>query len=233
MTTVLDPQTAEVAPDVADQAPKSPVARPWWAFAAILAATILNILDSTLVNVAGPSIRDDLSMSTSALEWIAAAYTLALAVGLMTGARLGDRVGRKRLFLVGLTGFVVTSVMCSAAWDAEVLIGARALQGASAALVLPQVFGLIRDVFPPEQIGKAFGAMGPVIGLSTVLGPVVAGLLIDADVAGAGWRTMFWINVPIGLFAILVGVRHLPSAPPAHRGLRLDPLGTALFAAGS
>ena len=185
MSTVLDPPTVTVtAAPVAAPSPDRPVPRPWWAFAAILAATILNILDSTLVNVAGPSIRDDLGMSTSALEWIAASYTLALAVGLMTGARLGDMVGRKRLFLLGLGGFVLTSVLCSVAWSAEVLITARALQGISAALVLPQGFGLIRDVFAPAQIGKAFGAMGPVIGLSTVLGPVVAGLLIDADIAG-------------------------------------------------
>lgn len=240
MTTVLEPSAAAVAtpgPTTPEPGPgpasAPPAGRRWWAFAAILAASILNILDSTLVNVAGPSIRHDLAMSTSALEWVAAAYTLALAVGLMTGARLGDMVGRKRLFLLGLAGFVATSVLCSAAWDARVLIAARALQGLCAALVLPQAFGLVRDVFPPDQIGKAFGAMGPVIGLSTVLGPVVAGLLIDADIAGSGWRSTFWVNVPIGAFALVVGARHLPSLPPAHRGLRLDPVGTMLFVAGS
>lgn len=227
MSTDLKPprQTDPVSPALES----APPVRRWWAFSAILAAVILNILDSTLVNVAGPSIRRDLAMSTSSLEWIAAAYTLALAVGLMTGARLGDMFGRKRLFLLGLGGFVATSVLCSAAWSAEALITARALQGLSAALVLPQAFGLIRDVFPPEQIGRAFGAMGPVIGLSTVLGPVVAGLLINADVLGSDWRSIFWLNVPLGGYALVAGARLLPSRPPAHRGLRLDPGGTALF----
>lgn len=207
--------------------------RRWWGFAAIIAASILNILDSTLVNVAGPSIRQDMHLSTAALEWIAAAYTLALAIGLMTGARLGDMFGRKRLFLIGLSGFVATSVACALAPNAEALIGSRVLQGLSAAPVLPQVFGLLRAVFPAEHLGKAFGAMGPVIGIATVLGPVVAGLLIDADIAGTGWRSLFGINIPIGVFAIVVAAKVLPAEVPVQRGLRLDLVGAGLLAASS
>src|SRR4051812_1328351 len=98
----------------------SPTRRTWAGFAVVLSAMILNILDTTIVNVAAPSIQRDLAMSTSALEWVAAAYTLALAVGLMAGARLGDMYGRRRMLMVGLTGFVVTSVLCSVAWSGEV-----------------------------------------------------------------------------------------------------------------
>ncbi len=192
---------------------------------------IMNILDSTIVNVAAPSIQRDLGTSASALEWIAAAYTLAIAVGLMTGGRLGDMFGRKRMLLVGLTGFVASSTLCSFAWSPEALIGSRALQGLSAALLIPQSFGLIRDIFGPEQIGKAFAAFGPAIGLSTVLGPVVAGSLIKLDLFGTDWRALFLINVPIGLYALIVGARVLPDGHTRRDGLTLDGRGTVLMGA--
>lgn len=205
----------------------------WTGFAVVLAAMIMNILDSTIVNVAAPSIQRDLSMSSSALEWIAAAYTLAIAVGLLTGGRLGDMFGRKRMLMIGLTGFVVASAGCAFAWSADSLIAARVVQGLSAALLTPQAFGLIRDIFPPAQIGKAFAAFGPVIGLSTVAGPVVAGLLIKADLFGSDWRALFLINLPLGIFALLVGARVLPAGSAQRAGLRLDGVGAALMAVAS
>ena len=227
MTAVLDrPLTLDI-PAV------QPRPRIWAGFAVVLAAMILNILDSTVVNIAAPSIRSDLSMSTSALEWIAAAYTLAIAVGLMTGGRLGDMFGRKRMLLIGLSGFVLASMACAIAWSPESLIAARALQGLCAAALIPQSFGLIRDIFPAQQLGKAFAAFGPVIGLSTVAGPVVAGLLIKADVFGSDWRALFLINVPIGVFALIVGSRVLPAGSPRRAGLRLDGTGTVLMAVAS
>ncbi|HKF34732.1 MAG TPA: MFS transporter [Jatrophihabitantaceae bacterium] len=239
MTAVLDRPLTLGVPAASDvpAVPDVPAvqARPriWAGFAVVLAAMILNILDSTIVNVAAPSIRRDLSMSTSALEWIAAAYTLAIAVGLMTGGRLGDMFGRKRMLLIGLSGFVLASMACALAWSPESLIAARALQGLSAAALIPQAFGLIRDIFPPEQLGKAFAAFGPVIGLSTVAGPVVAGLLIKADVFGSDWRALFLINVPVGVFALIVGSRVLPAGSPRRAGLRLDGTGTVLIAVAS
>jgi EmrB/QacA subfamily drug resistance transporter len=202
--------------------------RKWIGFAVILSAMILNILDSTILNVAAPSIQRDLTLSASALEWIAAAYTLAIAVGLLAGGRLGDAFGRKRMLMAGLVGFVASSVLCSVAWSGDVLVAGRVAQGLSAALMIPQTFGLIRDVFGPAEIGKAFAAFGPAIGLSTVLGPVVAGLLIKLDAFGTDWRSLFLINVPVGLFAIVVGRRVLPDSPPAHHGVRLDWIGIAL-----
>lgn len=227
MTAVLEEPVEAVDPAVP---PLTTSRRSWIGFAAVLIAMILNILDSTIVNVAAPAIQRDLDMSNSALEWIAAAYTLAIAIGLMTGGRLGDLLGRKRMLLTGLVGFVMASMLCALAWSPETLIAARVIQGLSAALITPQGFGLIRDVFGPAQIGKAFAALGPVIGLSTVLGPVVAGLLLQADVLGTGWRALFLLNLPPGALAIYLGVKYLPAGAGRRDGIRLDGVGTALMA---
>jgi len=162
--------------------------RRWLGLFAVLSAMIMNILDATIVNVAAPSIRADLGGSYASLQWVVAAYTLALGVGLLTGGRLGDMYGRRRVLLTGAAGFVAASLACAFAVSPVMLIGSRVLQGLFGAVMVPQAFGLIRDLFPPSQIGKAFGALGPVIGLSTIAGPVVAGLLIHADIAGTGWR---------------------------------------------
>jgi EmrB/QacA subfamily drug resistance transporter len=228
MTIVVDRPVSLDSPTATE-----PQRHMWTGFAVVLAAMIMNLLDSTIVNVAAPSIQRDLSMSTSALEWIAAAYTLAIAVGLLTGGRLGDMYGRKRMLLIGLGGFVLASGACAFAWSPESLITARVLQGLSAAVLTPQTFGLIRDIFPPAQMGKAFAAFGPVIGLSTVAGPVVAGLLIKADLFGTDWRALFLINLPIGIFALTVGARILPTGSTRRRGIRLDGVGTVLMAAVS
>jgi len=160
----------------------------WIAFSAALAATMMDLLDSTIAGVAAPSMRADLGGSYASLQWIAAAYTLAMAVGLLAGGRLGDVFGRRRVLLAGAAGFTVASVACAAAPTIETLIAARVLQGAVGAVMVPQVFGMIRELFAPEEMGKAWGIMGPVSGLSALLGPVVAGLLIDADVLGTGWQ---------------------------------------------
>src|SRR5262245_42939770 len=189
--------------------------RRWLGLFAVLTAMIMNILDSTIVNVAAPSIRSDLGGSYASLQWVVAAYTLALGVGLFTGGRLGDMYGRKRVLLTGATGFVLASLACAFAQSPGMLIGSRVLQGLFGAVMVPQAFGLIRDLFPPKEIGKAFGALGPVIGLSTIAGPIVAGLLIDADILGSGWRMVFAINLPLGLFTILAGLKALPSKAPA------------------
>jgi EmrB/QacA subfamily drug resistance transporter len=226
-------QTLERPTAVASEQPEKHETSKWIGFSVILSAMILNILDSTILNVAAPSIQRDLTLSASALEWIAAAYTLAIAVGLLAGGRLGDAFGRKRMLMTGLVGFVASSVLCSVAWSGDVLVAGRVAQGLAAALMIPQTFGLIRDVFGPAEIGKAFAAFGPAIGLSTVLGPVVAGLLIKLDAFGTDWRSLFLINVPVGLFAIVVGRKVLPDSEPAHRGARLDWVGLALTAAVS
>jgi EmrB/QacA subfamily drug resistance transporter len=214
-------------------APVATIAHPrrWLGLFAILGADLLNLLDSTVGTIAAPAIRADLGGSTSTLQWIAAGYTLAMAVGLLVGGRLGDMYGRKRMMIVGVVGFLAASALCAVSFSPEMLLAARVLQGGFGAVMVPQSFGLIRELFGAE-VGKAFALLGPVIGLATVLGPVIAGLLVDADLFGTGWRMIFAINIPLGLFALLVGKRVLPDSPPAARGQRLDVRGALLAAAG-
>ena len=171
----------------------------------------MDLLDSTIAQVAAPTIRRELGGSYAVIEWVTAAYALAMAVGLLTGGRLGDIFGRRRVLLAGMAGFVLTSAACAAAQSAGELIAARALQGLAAAIMLPQVFGLIRDLFAAHEMGKAFGVYGPVMGLSAMLGPIVSGGLISANLFGTGWRMIFAVNVPVGLVALLAGARVLPA----------------------
>jgi EmrB/QacA subfamily drug resistance transporter len=208
--------------------------RPWLGLFAILAATLMNLLDSTIVNVAAPSIRAELGGSYTGLQWIVAGYTLALAIGLLTGGRLGDMYGRRRMLMIGVLGFVTTSVVCAVAPSIEALIVARVLQGLFGAVMIPQGFGLIRDLFTPQAMGKAYGVFGPMIGLATILGPIVAGVLVDADVFGIGWRAIFAINLPLGVFAIVAGRVALPgtsATQTASRPRQLDVPGVLLAGA--
>jgi EmrB/QacA subfamily drug resistance transporter len=205
----------------------------WLAFAAALAATLMDLLDSTIATIAAPAIRSDLGGSFADLQWISAAYTVAMAVMLLTGGRLGDMFGRKRMLLVGAAGFALASIACAAAPSVEALIAARVAQGAIGAVMVPQVFGLIRDLFKPQEIGKAFAILGPACGLAAILGPVVSGLLIDADLFGTGWRMIFLINVPVGAFVLLTGAKHLPSIAPGQASRRFDLPGVALAAVGA
>jgi MFS family permease len=160
------------------------------------------------------------------IEWVTAAYTLAMAVGLLTGGRLGDLFGRKRMLLIGMAGFVAASAACAAATTPAELIAARAVQGGAGALMLPQVFGLIRDLFDDAEMGKALGVFGGAMGLSAMLGPIVSGGLIDLDLFSTGWRMIFLVNLPIGLAALVLGARLLPSGPTQRA--QLDVKGVAL-----
>ncbi len=183
----------------------------WVAFGAVITAAVMDLLDSTIAQVAAPTIRRELGGSYAVIEWVTAAYALAMAVGLLTGGRLGDIFGRRRVLLTGMAGFVLASAACAAAQSAGELIAARAAQGLLGAVMLPQVFGLIRDMFEAHEMGKAFGVYGPVMGLSAMLGPIAAGGLISANVLGTGWRMIFLVNVPVGLAALVLGVRTLPA----------------------
>ena len=198
----------------------------------VLAAECMDLLDGMIVNVAAPAISRDLGASSTGLQWMVGGYALTFAIGLITGARLGDIYGRRRLFLIGVAGFTASSVLCGLAPTTGTLIAARLVQGLFAALLIPQGFGIIRQVFPPDEIGKAFGLFGPVIGLSAVLGPVLGGALVDLDILGAGWRTIFLINVPLGLAALVGAARLLPESR-AERPPTLDLLGAALVSLGA
>ena len=205
----------------------------WVAFGAVITAAVMDLLDSTIAQVAAPTIRRELGGSYAVIEWVTAAYALAMAVGLLTGGRLGDIFGRRRVLLTGMAGFVLASAACAAAQSAGELIAARAAQGLLGAVMLPQVFGLIRDMFEAHEMGKAFGVYGPVMGLSAMLGPIAAGGLISINVLGTGWRMIFLVNVPVGLAALALGARTLP-AGTSSGARRLDLpgallAGTAMF----
>lgn len=212
-----------------------PYTRRWGALAVILGAESMDLLDAAVVTVSAPTIRDDLELGTQSLQWIVAGYSLAMATGLIAGGRLGDIVGRRRLFLAGVFGFVIASLLCGLTPSAEVLIANRALQGLFGALMLPQGFGMIKEMFPPKEMIKALAMFGPVMGLSTICGPILAGLLIDLDPFGVGWRTSFLINLPVGVLTIVAGLRLLPADPAGPRAAlgRLDVPGVLLAGTGS
>ena len=192
------------------------------AFGVVITAAAMDLLDSTIAQVAAPTIRRELGGSYAVIEWVAAAYALAMAVGLLTGGRLGDIFGRRRMLLTGMAGFVAASAACAAAGTAGELIAARAAAGLLGAIMLPQVFGLIRDLFAAHEMGKAFGVYGPVMGLSAILGPIASGGLISANLFGTGWRMIFAVNVPVGLAALALGARLLPAGTGAGAGSGAD-----------
>jgi EmrB/QacA subfamily drug resistance transporter len=202
----------------------------WFVFAVVIAANIMDLMDATIVNVAGPSIRLALGGSVSTLQWLSAGYTLAFAVFLITGARLGDMFGRRRLFLIGSAGFTLMSAACAAAPSTTVLIVLRALQGGFGALMIPQGFGMLKESFDEDEMSTVFGAFGPVMGLSALAAPILAGALVEANLWGIGWRLVFLINVPIGIAAFAGAVRVLPRTV-AHPGIRLDTGGMLLIGA--
>lgn len=195
----------------------------------ILVASFMDLVDVTIVAVAAPDIKASLGASPAQLQWMIAAYALSLGAALITGGRIGDQYGRRRAFLIGLAAFVGASGVCALAPTAEVLIAMRVAQGAAAGLMVPQVFGIIRASLTPQQMGAALGAYGGVQGLASIAGPLLGGLLVTANLFDLGWRTIFWVNVPVGLLALLIGWRVLPESRQRGAG-RLDLPGAGLLA---
>jgi EmrB/QacA subfamily drug resistance transporter len=235
MSSTTSGPVAEPAVAMAPASSAAAAGRPWrWlAFAVVITAAVMDLLDSTIAQVAAPTIRRELGGSYAVIEWVTAAYALAMAAGLLTGGRLGDVFGRRRVLLTGMALFVAASAACAAAASAGELMAARAAQGVAAAIMLPQVFGLIRDLFEAHEMGQAFGVYAPVMGLSAMLGPIASGGLIGANVFGMGWRMIFLVNVPVGLVALVLGARVLPAESPVAAGSgsrrgRLDLPGAAL-----
>lgn len=204
----------------------------WIALFVILAAEVMDLLDALVTTIAAPTIQQELGGSESLVQWLGAGYTLAMAIGLITGGRLGDLYGRKRMFLIGAFGFTAASLLCGIAVNPAMLVGSRVLQGLFGAVMIPQGLGLIKEMFPPREIGKAFGMFGPVMAISSVGGPVLAGWLVDADFFGTGWRMIFLINLPIGLAAALAAMRFLPEFRLSN-ATRLDLGGVALVSAAA
>jgi EmrB/QacA subfamily drug resistance transporter len=213
------------------RAPGGADPRRWAALAVVLAAGFMQLVDISIVNVAIPSIQRDLDATYSQIQWVLAGYQLAFAVMLITGGRLGDIYGRKRLFMIGMSGFTLASALCGLAQSPEMLIGSRVLQGLFGAIMFPQILSVIQVTFPPKERAGAFGMFGATIGLATIMGPLVGGLLIEADLFGLQWRPIFLVNVPIGILALAAAARYLIESR-APRALRLDPIGVAIVTAG-
>lgn len=208
-----------------------PHPRRWLILYVLLAAEVMDLLDSTIVNVAVPRIRTDLGASTTQLQWIVGAYPLAVAAGLMIGARLGDLLGRQRLFVAGTALFTAASFACGLAPSSGALIAFRIVQGLAAAAMIPQGFGILRAIFPRDELPKAFAVFGPVIGSAAIVGPIIGGGLVDLNLFSTGWRLVFYVNVPLGIAAVVGALSLIPDVRSAH-ARRLDPVGAVLAAAG-
>jgi EmrB/QacA subfamily drug resistance transporter len=204
--------------------------RRWLALAVLLLASFMNLIDVTIVNVALPRLQETLGADASHIEWVVAAYVLAFALGLLPFGRLGDIVGRTRMFLLGVAGFTLASAACGFAPTIEWLIAARVLQGLAAAMMTPQVLAIATVTFPPEERGQSFSLFGLSAGLASVAGPIIGGLLIGADLWGLDWRPIFLVNIPIGILAIALGWFIIPR-PPGHPDLKNDYVGIVLFGA--
>lgn len=212
-----------------------PDPRRWRILAVTLVVGFMSLLDVTIVNVAIPSMQEGLGTSASTVQWVVSGYALAFGLVLVTGGRLGDAFGRRRLMLVGLVGFVTASALVGVAPNVELVIVARLLQGMSAGLLTPQNSGIIQTLFRGAERGRAFGLFGFVVSVSSALGPVLGGLIITIAGGDDGWRWIFWVNVPVGVVAFVAVLAIVPadlsSEDTARDGRRprLDPVGAALL----
>jgi len=205
----------------------------WRTLAVTQVAGFMTLLDVSIVNVALPSIQRDLGASAGTVQWVVSGYALAFGLALVPAGRLGDTLGRRRMFLIALSAFVVTSAFSGAAPTVWLLIGARLLQGVAGGMLTPQNSGLIQDLFRGAERGRAFGVLGATIGLSTAVGPVVGGLILAAFPGPEGWRGIFYVNVPIGLVALVLAARLVPSTSGGgSRGAHLDVVGSLLLGGG-
>src|ERR1700677_2100378 len=211
----------------------APVSRitKWAPLAAVLAGTFVYILDFFVVNVALPDIQHSLHASAAAIEWLVSGYALTSASLLVCGGRLGDHYGRRRCFCVGLAAFVLASALCAVAPDPGFLIAARLVQGAGGAIMAPNIMSILGMTYTGRDRVRAISVYGMVMGIAAVGGQLIGGVLIDANVAGLGWRAIFWVNVPVGLVALAAARRLVPESRAAQAG-HLDLPGAALLAAG-
>lgn len=206
------------------------VAQAWRALRIVLIGAFMAILDTFIVLVAAPAIQSGLHASDADIQFIFAGYQLAYAACLVMGARLGDRYGRKRLFMGGMAVFTVASLACGLAPDTSVIIAARLIQGIGAALMFPQVFSMIQVLIPESHRPKALGTLFAVIGTSTMAGQLIGGGLISANLFGSHWRPVFLVNVPIGLITLALAARTVPETR-SPQATRLDPFGVAALTA--
>jgi EmrB/QacA subfamily drug resistance transporter len=220
-----------MTPSTTSTLPKQ--ARPTWLLWAILGivivADMLDLLDSTITYIAAPTIVRDIGGGDALVKWLGVSYALALGILLVVGGRLGDKYGQRRIFLIGIAGFTLASLACGLSLNPAMLIAARLFQGASGAFLIPQGVAIMTRTFPREFMGKAFSAFGPVLGVAAVIGPILAGFLIDANIAGLGWRPMFLINIVLGGIGFCAALALLPKVE-GNRNVIVDGLGSVLLA---
>ena len=201
--------------------PAAPAGYPrrWLAAIIMIVGALMDMIDVTIVNVALPTIRRDLHASATQLEWVVSGYMLAFAAGLIVAGNLGDRLGRKRIFLLGVGFFGLASLCAGLSASGAELIAARVVQGAAAAAMTPQVLATFRAIFAAGERGKAFGIYGAMLGFASAVGLVLGGVLTDANLFGWSWRSVFFINVPVAVCALIAGARVIPETrdPAARR----------------
>jgi EmrB/QacA subfamily drug resistance transporter len=201
---------------------------PWRALPVLVAGVFLVVLDFFIVNVAMPSMQEGLGATSRQLEWVVAGYGLSLAAMLLTAGRLGDQFGRRRTYVCGVAVFPVTSLLCTIANSPEALIAARIAQGFGAALIMPAMLSLIGVLFAGPDRARAISVYGMVMGVAAAGGQIIGGALIQADIAGLGWRLIFAINIPVGVAVLVLAPRFVPESR-AERATKLDPLGLVLM----
>ncbi len=205
--------------------------RRWWVLAIVVSAQFMFGVDAFIVNVAVPTIAGELHASAAQIEAVIAIYLIAYATLVVTGGRLGDIHGTKNVFLAGVLGFTLTSLWCGLARSGPELIIARLAQGATAALMVPQVLATLHLLFPDQARSRAFGIYGVVLGLAGAAGFLLGGVLVTTDLAGLGWRAVFFVNVPFGLLIVAAAWRIMPSVP-RRAGTRLDVPGAIMLFVG-
>jgi EmrB/QacA subfamily drug resistance transporter len=202
----------------------------WAILGLVLLADALDVIDATVTNIAAPTIARELNGGESLIKWLGPAYMLAMGVLLVVGGRLGDKFGQRRLFLIGIGGFTLASAVAGFSPDPTLLIAARVAQGAFGALLIPQGMAIMTKAFDREMLAKAFGLFSPVLGLSSVGGPVLAGFLISADVFGLSWRPIFLINIILGVIGLIMAVKVLPRDDDGDRSTVVDGWASGLLA---
>lgn len=202
----------------------------WAILALVILADALDVIDSTITNIAAPSIAADLGGGVSLIKWLGPAYMLAMGVLLVVGGRLGDKFGQRRLFMIGMAGFTLASAFAGFSPNPTVLIIARIAQGAFGALLIPQGMAIMTKAFDKEMLGKAFGLFGPVLGISSVAGPILAGFLISANLFGLSWRPIFLINLVLGTIGLIMAAKLLPRDDKGDRSIVIDGWASGLLA---
>lgn len=206
--------------------------RRWLALAIVTSAMFLDTLDASIVTVALPTIQADLDTEYATMQWTLAGYALAFGLFLITGGRLGDIFGRKRLFMFGVAGFTVASIVCGASLSAEMLVAGRFGQGLMAAMMVPQTMAVVVTMFRREEWANAFTLVGVALIIGSVSGPLLGGVLTELDILGLGWRAIFLVNVPVGLVTLALAAYFVPNSK-SDEPLRVDVLGVVLLAVAS